>query len=91
MGCLSKISKTCQTCPSAKECTKKSMEAVRCLPEPIKSDTASPSSADLAQPILRETVNTIINGEVVKIYKDDLEKELYKSLYSQLGLNYGGK
>lgn len=91
MGCLSKISKTCQTCQSAKECTKKRMEAVRCLPESIKLNTASPSSADLTQPILRETVNTIINGEVVKIYKDDLEKELYKSLYSQLGLNYGGK
>ena len=45
-----------------------------------------PSAAELTQPILRETTNTIVNSEVVKVYKDEIEKQLYKELYSHLGL-----
>lgn len=49
-----------------------------------------PSAAELTQPILRETVNMIIDGKVVKVYKDEIEKQLYKELYSHLGLKFGG-
>jgi hypothetical protein len=66
------------------------MEALGYLPEPIITEAGASSAAELTQPILRETVNTIIDGKVVKVYKDEIEKELYKSLYSHLGLNYGG-
>ena len=48
------------------------------------------ATAELTQPILRETVNTIIDGKVVKVYKDEIEKQLYKELYSHLGLQFGG-
>ena len=66
------------------------MEALGYLPEPLVAESDAQASAEMVQPILRETVNTIIDGKVVKIYKDEIEKELYKSLYSHLGLNYGG-
>lgn len=39
---------------------------------------------------LRETVNTIIDGKVVKVYKDEIEKQLYKELYSHFDLKFGG-
>jgi hypothetical protein len=66
------------------------MEALGYLPEPLVAESGAQASAEMAQPILRETVNIIIDGKVVKVYKDEIEKELYRSLYSHLGLNYGG-
>ena len=32
----------------------------------------------------------IVDGKVVTMYKDELEKILYKDLYSHLGLQFGG-
>ena len=79
---LTKLAAKCRSCPFLSTCDHKQMEALGYLPEPFV--------AEMAQPILRETVNIIIDGKVVKVYKDEIEKELYKSLYSHLGLNYGG-
>lgn len=50
----------------------------------------SPVTADIAAPILRETVSRVVDGKVVTMYKDELEKILYKDLYSHLGLQIGG-
>jgi hypothetical protein len=50
------------------------MEALGYLPEPIVAEAGASSAAELTQPILRETVNTIIDGKVVKVYKDEIEK-----------------
>ena len=36
------------------------------------------------------TKNIVIDGGIVKVYKDEFEKELYKSLYSHFGLQFGG-
>lgn len=47
-------------------------------------------TADIAAPILRETVSRVVDGKVVTMYKDELEKILYKDLYSHLGLQIGG-
>ena len=33
---------------------------------------------DIAAPILRETVSRVVDGKVVTMYKDELEKVLYK-------------
>ena len=41
-------------------------------------------------PVLRETVSRVVDGKVVTMYKDELEKILYKDLYSHLGLQIGG-
>ena len=40
--------------------------------------------SDMAAPVLMETVKTIVNGQVVNVYKDEIERELYKHLYDGL-------
>lgn len=49
------------------------------------------SSVSAALPAERETVQININGEIVSVFKDKIEKELYKKLYARLymGLDYG--
>lgn len=83
---LSRLSEECRKCPFVEKCKHKRMETLGYLPEPLIANAGVPSVAELTQPILRETVNTIVNGEVVKVYKDEIEKQLYKELYSHLGL-----
>lgn len=51
----------------------------------MAESVAMPSKSDAAAPVLRETVNTIVNGQIVKVYKDEIEKTLYKHLYDDLG------
>ena len=87
---LSRLAEQCQKCPFKNNCTHKQMEALGYLPTPIIAESIVPSAAELTQPILRETVNMIIDGKVVKVYKDEIEKQLYKELYSHLGLKFGG-
>lgn len=55
------------------------------------NDIAAPIAADIAAPMLRETVNTIIDGKVVKVYKDEVEAMLRKDfdIYRGIGLRYG--
>lgn len=87
---LTKLAAKCRFCPFLNTCDHKQMEALGYLPEPLVAESGAKASAKMVQPILRETVNTIIDSKVVKVYKDEIEKELYRSLYSHLGLNYGG-
>lgn len=87
---LSRLAEQCRKCPFKDNCKNKRMEALGYLPEPIVNEAGASSAAELTQPILRETVNTIIDGKVVKVYKDEIEKQLYKELYSHLGLHFGG-
>lgn len=87
---LSRLAEQCRKCPFKDNCKNKRMEALGYLPESIVAESNAPSVAELTQPILRETVNTIIDGKVVKVYKDEIEKQLYKELYSHLGLHFGG-
>lgn len=71
---LARLTKQCRECPFVETCEHKKMEALGYLPEPI----------------LRETVSRVVDGKVVTMYKDELEKILYKDLYSHLGLQFGG-
>ena len=87
---LKRLAKKCRKCPFNDKCDHKQMEALGYFPEPLITEAKAPSAAKMTAPILRETVNTIVNGEVVKVYKDEIEKQLYKELYSHLGLQYGG-
>ena len=84
---LSRLAEQCRKCPFKDNCKNKRMEALGYLPEPIVAEAGASSAAELTQPILRETVNTIIDGKVVKVYKDEIEKQLYKELYAHLGLH----
>ena len=82
---LSRLAEQCRKCPFKDNCKNKRMEALGYLPEPIVAEAGASSAAELTQPILRET-----DGKVVKVYKDEIEKQLYKELYSHLGLQFGG-
>lgn len=84
------VAEYCRECPFVKTCEHKEMEAVGCLPDPIMADVKATVTADIAAPILRETVSRVVDGKVVTMYKDELEKILYKDLYSHLGLQFGG-
>ena len=87
---MTRLAKQCRECPFVKTCEHKELEAVGYLPDPIMADVNVPVTADMAAPILRETVSCVVDGKVVTMYKDELEKILYKDLYSHLGLQFGG-
>ena len=87
---LARLTKQCRECPFVETCEHKEMEALGYLPEPIMADVKVPVTADIAAPILRETVSRVVDGKVVTMHKDELEKVLYKDLYSHLGLQFGG-
>ena len=46
------------------------------------------SENNAAQPILRETITIMQNGVPVIVYKDDIEKALYNSLYEALRIPF---
>ena len=87
---LSRLAEECQKCPFVEKCKHKRMEALGYLPDPIVAPVAEPSAASLVQPILRETMTIMVNGNPTIVYKDEIEKQLYKHLYSGLGLQFGG-
>ena len=43
-------------------------------------DVKAPVTADIAAPILRETVSRVVDGKVVTMYKDEGETILYTDL-----------
>lgn len=85
MGAISKISEKCMACPNVDKCSHKRMEACAYYEHRNTAESvAMPSKSDMAAPILRETVNTIVDGQVVEVYKDEIEKTLYTHLYDGL-------
>ena len=84
---LTKLADKCCKCPCAESCDHKRFEAEAYFADLNVDSAAESSVTELAQPILRETVDVIVDGKVVKIYK---EKKIYESLYSDFGLRYGG-
>lgn len=82
---LSRLAECCRGCFFVDTCEHKMMEALGYLTE-----NAQKSSLDAAAPVLRETTTIYIDGEPALVYKDDLIKELQKSLYGNLGLMRGG-
>lgn len=88
---LSRLSKKCRACPFVAKCNHKEMEALAYLLDTqIAMSAASPSMVDASQPLLRETTTIIRDGKHITVYRDEIEKALYSSLYSHLGLRYGG-
>ena len=73
---LARLTKQCHECPFVETCEHKEMEALGYLPEPIMADVKVPVTADIAAPILRETVSRVVDGKVVTMHKDELEKVL---------------
>ena len=86
---LSRLSEKCRKCRFVDECEHKRMEALAYLPEPMIAEASQSNSVSAAAPLLRETMEIRVDGKNLTVYKDDIEKELYKSLYSGLGLQFG--
>lgn len=86
---LSRLAAKCKACPHKDECNRKKMEAVGCLPlpdEPMLASVTEPVTAELAAPILRETREIYVDGKLITVYKDEIEKAIYKNL--GIGLNF---
>lgn len=87
---LSKLAGVCKACPYVDDCDDKRMEACGYLTMPnVAAPSVEQSGASMVEPILRETMTIMINGEPTIRYKDEIEKQLYKQLYCGLGLHYG--
>lgn len=86
---LSKLSEMCKSCTKVDKCDHKRMElcALAELPSPQVSMSASQGiTMGAAMPLMRERIESPLSPFV---YKDELEKELYKALHEPLMLNYG--
>lgn len=87
---LSQLSEKCRRCPFCDTCNHKLMEAVAYLPETqIAINMTQADGKDAAQPLIRETITIHTKGELLEVYKDEIEKQLYEHLYSHLGLRCG--
>lgn len=84
MGSLSRLSKTCQKCPYVDSCQNKRMEALAYYPESMVANAAGNIAAPMTKPILRETMKIKIDGDLVEVYKEDIENQLYEKLYKDL-------
>ena len=56
----------------------------------LASSYAEPIASSMTEPILRKTTTIMVDGSPTVVYKDEIETQLHKSLYSHLGLQYGG-
>ena len=77
----SDMRKDCNNCPSKEQCWDGKSVGVAYL----DADIAEKAS----QPILRETTTINVSGVLTTVYKDDIEKEIYKALREPFSLNFG--
>ena len=78
-------------CPFVDKCDKKRMESLAYFEMPnLAASYAEPITASMTEPILRKTMTVMVDGSPTVVCKDEIEKQLYKSLCSHLGLRYGG-
>ncbi len=90
MGTLSRMSKKCRECPFRDKCDKKRMEGEAYYGEQHLAEATKNGIAEsAAAPVLRETMEINIGGIVTSVYKDDIEKELYKAFREPFLMNYG--
>lgn len=85
---LSKLSEKCRKCPHVMICDHKRMEAVGFLPYLSAAEDVQSAAAGAEAPVLRETMEIRVDGRPVTVYKNQIERELCKHLYSGLGLHY---
>lgn len=90
MGTLSKMAEKCQKCPDRDKCDHKRMELCAYIVEPqIAINAGVGAGASGAASALRETMQINVGGVMTAVYKDEIEKELYRALREPLMLNYG--
>lgn len=77
----SDMRKDCENCPDKQQCwSGKNVEVAY-----LDADIAE----KVAQPILRETMTINGSGIPTTVYKDDIEREIYKALREPFSLNFG--
>lgn len=73
------LSKDCENCSERDACFSGHSVGVATLPLLENS----------AAPLLRETMQINVGGVMTTVYKDEIEKEIYKALREPFMLNYG--
>lgn len=73
------LSKDCENCSERDACFSGHTVGVATLPLP----------ENVAVPLLRETMQINVGGVMTTVYKDGIEKEIYKALREPFMLNYG--
>ncbi len=90
MGTISKMAERCQKCPERDKCSHKYMEMCAYYDEPqIAISTGAGAGMSAAASASRETMQINVGGVITTVYKDDIEKEIYKELRKPFMLNYG--
>ena len=79
---LKRLASKCRKCPFVDKCDNKRLEVEGYL-EPV----AQSFTEQIAMPVMRETVDIVIDGNLQKVYKDDIERELQKHLFSDRFVN----
>lgn len=78
---LSRLAEKCSKCPFVDKCNNKRMEALAVL-----SPATQPLANNMTMPMAREVVERHAYGQIYTQYKDDLEREIYKSLHKSIGI-----
>lgn len=73
------LSKDCENCSERDACFSGHAVGVATLPLP----------ENVVVPLLRETMQINVDGVMTTVYKDEIEKEIYKALREPFMLNYG--
>ena len=88
MGSLSRMSEECRKCPNRDKCEHKKMEACAFY-DTIAISAGKEAGEITAAPLLRESIEICIGGNAVRVYKDDIAKELERYHFSERFLHYG--
>ncbi|MDE7185416.1 MAG: hypothetical protein K2O40_13355 [Lachnospiraceae bacterium] len=90
MGTISQMAEKCQKCPKRDKCDHKRMEMCAYIDDSQIAMSAGVSAGvSAAAPALRETMQINVGGAMTTVYKDEIEKEIYKALREPFMLNYG--
>ena len=88
MGALTKLAEKCRKCPFVDKCDHKEMEHLAYY-DPMTESAAAGAGMSAAQPVSRETMQINVGGTMTTVYKDEIEKELYKAFREPFMLNFG--
>lgn len=88
MGAITQLAEKCRKCPFVDKCKHKEMEHLAYY-EPIAASATVGAGMSAAQPVLRETMQINVGGVMTTVYKDEIEKELYKAFREPFMLHYG--
>ena len=77
----SDMRKDCESCPDKQQCWSGKNVGVAYLDADIIEEAS--------QPLMRETKTINVGGVLTTVYKDDIEREIYKALREPFSMNFG--